>query len=610
MKRFLIIIFAIAVTVVLAASCLVDEICRAGEGRLTIGVEMSETMTKAAPSSDLIDNATIKIYYADFSGMVRKYTYASAPSDIWLPANEYRVDVEAGEAVMETPARASWTNKSYKGSSTFTIEAGKHKAVQVVAGISNTVSKVSFDSTIADNFNSGYKLTIGTDKEDSSSQLVYDVSKAGAEGYFLIDGLDEPSFWWKFEGTLSRKNQAIVKEGAIGGIEKGKAYALTLKYTVKDGIGTFDIYVDYSENMIQDDIIFEPISTGLAASEDYEIWAAHATVHADVDETEYSDPSLIKFSYSIDGNSWITVPAVRMSEGSYQAVLERLSPSTKYIYKLVIDGEDMGDRMSFTTEAAPVVPNGSFEVSSTSKSGNYKEFFNQSSSDPASRKAWWGSGNGSEGVDGSADFGGFIICKPDTGDKVDGNQSACLQSTWALVKFAAGNLFSGYFGGLVGTKGGIVYFGRPFEGRPMAVKVWVKYTTSKIDHIDGAPAGVSLSSSMYDTGRIQVAVGNWDYRKYGGNGECPILVNTTDENTFVDYSKDPYTIAYGNLELEGNSSDSHNVWKEYIIPLDYSNIVDKPTHIVVSCAASKYGDYFSGCSGSKMWIDKMELLYE
>lgn len=612
MKRTLTIFLAIAGTAVLASSCLKDEIGRAGSGCLSLGVEMSETLTKAgsSPASDLIDNATVKIYYADFSGMVRNYTYATAPSEIWLPANDYRVDVEAGEAVKDSPARASWTSKSYKGSSSFTIEAGKHKDVQVVAGISNAVSKVSFDNTIAENFNSGYKLTIGTDKDDAASQLVYDASNAGAEGYFLINGLDEPSFWWKFEGALSRKNEALVKEGTINGIEKGKAYALTLKYTVKDGIGTFDVYVDYSEEIIQDDIIFEPLSTGLAASEDYEIWAAHATVHADVDESEYSDPSLIKFSYTTDGISWITVPAVRNAEGSYSAVLEQLSPSTNYSYKLVIDDEDMGDPMEFTTDVAPDVPNGSFEASSKSKSGNYMEFYDPSSSDPASRTAWWGSGNGSEGVEGSADYGNFIICKPDTSVKVDGNQSACLQSTWALVKFAAGNLFSGYFGGLVGTKGGIVYFGRPFVGRPAALKVWVKYSTSKMDHIDGSPAGTTLSTSMYDIGRIQVAVGNWDYRKYGGNGVSPILVNTTDESTFVDYGNDSSTIAYGELELQGDSSNSHNEWKEYIIPLDYSNIYDTPTHIVISCAASKYGDYFSGCSTSKMWVDKMELVYE
>ena len=50
-------------------------------------------------------------------------------------------------------------------------------------------------------------------------------------------------------------------------------------------------------------------------------------------------------------------------------------------------------------------------------------------------------------------------------------------------------------------------------------------------------------------------------------------------------------------------------WAEYTIPLDYHDIDTEPTHIIVSCAASQYGDYFTGCSSSKLWIDKVELVY-
>ena len=171
-------------------------------------------------------------------------------------------------------------------------------------------------------------------------------------------------------------------------------------------------------------------------------------------------------------------------------------------------------------------------------------------------------------------------------------------------------MFSGYFAGLVGTKGGKVAFGRAFTGRPTALKVWVKYSTGKINRIDSAPAGESITTSDYDTGRIQIALGTWDYRVYGGTRECPILVNTTDTGTFVDFATDASTIAYGDLQLKGNASNSHNVWKEYVIPIEYNSEMDFPTYIVVSCASSKYGDYFTGCDSSKMWIDQMELVYE
>jgi len=581
------------------AACTHDGYERDQYGTFSVKADLSQVVTKAgATEAELLEGAKLNLYYADFSGLIRSYNYSELPDVIWLPSNSYRADVVAGEAAKDSPVKASWDSKSYAGSKEFEVVAGETTDVEVEAGISNAVTKVTFGSGIAENFASGYKLTIGVD----GNNLTYDSSRSGSEGYFIIDGIDDPEFEWTFTGTLD--GSSFTRSGKVSNIEAGKMYTMTLKYTVTDGEATFDLLVDDSLEIKEDIIIFEPVSTGLAESAVYEIWAGHATVHADVDESEYSDPSAVKFAYCTSGGSWQTVAAERVSEGTYKAVLTGLTPDTDYTYKLVIGGTDIGDSKSFTTEEAPAIPNGSFEETSESASGNYTEFY--SSYD----NAWWGSGNGSKGINGSADFGGFIICSPDTSEKKDGNQSACLTSTWALVKFAAGNLFSGYFAGLVGTKGGKVAFGRAFTGRPTALKVWVKYSTGKINRIDSTPDGVSITTSDYDCGRIQIALGNWDYRVYGGTRECPILVNTTDTSTFVDYATDESTIAFGDLQLKGDASNSHNVWKEYTIPIEYDSETDYPSYIVVSCASSMYGDYFTGCDSSKMWIDKMELVYE
>ena len=581
------------------ASCTQSALDVEGYGTLSLGVGIDPAPTKAAMGQDeLLSTSKVNIYYADFSGLVRTYAYADKPQTVYLPGGSYRVDVIAGEAAKASPSAASWEQKSYKGSEHFDIVPSQNTSVQVVASVSNAVSKVSFDASVAENFAPGYTLTIGVD----GNSLVYDAAKSGSDGYFIIDGIEEPAFTWTFTGTIGGKE--FSKAGTIPGLEKGKVYAMTLKYTIKDGLAELDLLVDYDTEEIDDTIVFEPVSTGLSASAPYEIWAGHATVHADVDEGEYSDPSKIGFAYSTDGVNWTSVSSVRTGEGTYDAVLTGLAPQTKYTYKLVIDGEDTGEPMEFTTEAAPAVPNGSFEETSTSASGKYTEFYSSGDS------PWWGSGNGSKGINGSADFGGFIICKPDASEKKDGNQSACLTSTWALVKFAAGNLFSGYFAGLEGTKGGKVAFGRKFTGRPTALRVWLKYSTGKINRIDSSPAGETITTDNYDIGRVQIALGNWDPRKYGGNDECPILVNTTDTKTFVDFSTDASTIAFGDLQLQGDASNSHNTWKEYIIPIDYRDETVTPSYIVISCASSKYGDYFTGCDSSKLWIDGMELLYE
>jgi hypothetical protein len=165
----------------------------------------------------------------------------------------------------------------------------------------------------------------------------------------------------------------------------------------------------------------------------------------------------------------------------------------------------------------------------------------------------------------------------------------------------------------------MVNFGRPWTTRPLAIKLHCRYTTSNIDIIGKKmPPGVTLTKADHDRAQIKVALGTWDYRTYGGSKDSPVHINTTDASTFVDFSKDPCTIANGDLIihkdgyiLNGASLVDASTWEwaEYMIPLNYRDLETLPTHIIVSCAASQYGDYFTGCSSSKLWIDKVELVY-
>ena len=59
-----------------------------------------------------------------------------------------------------------------------------------------------------------------------------------------------------------------------------------------------------------------------------------------------------------------------------------------------------------------------------------------------------------------------------------------------------------------------------------------------------------------------------------------------------------------------DSATDWNTWKEVTINLKYHDLKTTPTHIIFSCAASMYGDYFAGSKNSKMWIDKVELIYD
>ena len=609
---------AAALTLSCSKAALTEATSQKGEGTLTLGVSIPQT--KAAMTSDeLLNAAKVKIYMGDFSGLVREYTYSAAPETIYLPADEYRVDVIAGEAAKETPAVASWEQKSYKGSKSFTVSAGTNTSVQVVAGVSNAVSKIAFDASVAENFAAGYTFTIGLDSEAS---LVYDAAKSGSEGYFIVDGLDEPEFVWTFSGKLSKDGSEFTKSGKIEGVEAGKAYSMTVKYTLKDGELGFDLLVDYSADIMDDTVVFEPVSTGLSASSIYEIWAGHATVHADVDEGEFSDPSAIKFAYRAEGASdWTTVDATRSAEGVYDAVLKGLKPSTKYDYKLVIAGTDQGDAMTFTTEAAPNVPNASFEYVSKVSGTKYYKWYDPSCEVENCRTMFWGSGNGegSEGVNGSANMN-IIITEP-SDDAKDGSRSVCAMSKSAVGMLAAGNIFTGQFAGLVGTSGGKVNFGRPWTSRPTGIRLWVKYSGGDVNIITNLPEGADFKKGYKDRASVKIALGTWSHRTYGGTKDSPVLVNTTDASTFVDYRTDASTIADGELILYGEGKQQINggqveenvsvgEWRQVTIPFSYHRLTEYPTHIIISCASSMYGDYFSGSDSSKFWVDGVELLYE
>ena len=602
-----------------AVSCTKADLKENGVGMGVLSMDMSlSDQTRAMSQDELLNTAQVKIYKADFSGLVRSYAYSNMPSPFYLAADAYRVDVVAGEAAKETPAPASFENKSYKGSKEFTITAGNVTTVEVVAGVNNAVTSISFDQTVAENFNEGYTFTIGLDAEDAATQLVYNASNSGSEGYFIVAGLDEPSFTWTFSGVLAKDGSAFTKTGVIEDIVPGKLYKMNLKYTIKDGDLEFTLVVDYSTDIVDDTIIFEPVSTGLAFTPAYEIWAAHATVYADVDPNENAGAT-VQFAYSTDGGStWEYADGVNYGEGVWKADLTGLTPSTEYTYALAINGEHVGNPLTFTTEAAPALPNSSFEYVSKVSGKDYYKFYDPNCGVADGSYMFWGSGNGegSEGVNGSANMG-IVITTIDTGDKIDGNQSVLCQNNSIVGMLTAGNLFTGQFAGLVGTSGGKVNFGRPWTSRPSALKIWAKYTTGQINILKNENLGVSKSD--YDRAQIKVAIGTWDYKKYGGTKDSPVHVNTTDASTFVDFYTDESTIANGDLIIYNDGYMINNGakvtattsgWIEYTIPLDYRQFTTYPTHIVISCATSQFGDYFTGYDGGRLWIDAAELIYE
>jgi len=69
-----------------------------------------------------------------------------------------------------------------------------------------------------------------------------------------------------------------------------------------------------------------------------------------------------------------------------------------------------------------------------------------------------------------------------------------------------------------------------------------------------------------------------------------------------------YLIADG--ELPSGAATEGDGYVEFNIPLKYKNLTDQPTHIIVVCSSSKYGDYMTGGAGSTLYVDDLSLIYD
>jgi hypothetical protein len=173
-----------------------------------------------------------------------------------------------------------------------------------------------------------------------------------------------------------------------------------------------------------------------------------------------------------------------------------------------------------------------------------------------------------------------------------------------IGKFAAGNIFLGEFGGLVGMDG-LVNFGRPCSARPVALHGWVKYNCGTIDEVGKIPsARPDLKKGDNDEGQILIAVGNWTAAEYGGSESCPVVVNTKDESTFFN-KNGKNVIGVGEMLL----SESTDGWIEFTLPLEYRSTSEIPTHLIMVFTGSHFGDYFTGSTFSQMLVDDLELIY-
>lgn len=279
-------------------------------------------------------------------------------------------------------------------------------------------------------------------------------------------------------------------------------------------------------------------------------------------------------------SDWSTVPAANITTSgtSFTATLTGLSGSTTYNYRVTVDGVASSEQ-SFTTVAPVALENGSME--------NWSQDGKIWYPNAAGANPFWGTGN-----PGAANFIGNLT-EP-TDESISG-KAALLETKDAIIKLGAGNLLTGDFE-LDGLNG-LLHFGREFSSFPTALRLYYKYTSTTINMIGDNVGDLASMKGEPDICHIYIALSD--------KSEPYEIRNNPDKRQLFD-KEDANIIAYG----EFTSNQSTSSYKQIEIPLEYRATNRTPKYIIIVASSSKYGDYYIGGVGSKLWLDEMELVYE
>ena len=283
-------------------------------------------------------------------------------------------------------------------------------------------------------------------------------------------------------------------------------------------------------------------------------------------------------------SEWITVPKeyITYNGGAFVARVPHLSPLTDYVVCAYSD-ENTGNEIEVTTGAAMDLPDAGFDV--WWKNGNVWCPWAENGS------SWWDTGN-----KGAATLGQSNVTPSDdtpTGIGLSAKLETKFVGIGAIGKLAAGSIYSGSFRKVDGTNG-ILDFGRPWNVRPTKLKGFYKFSNTDINY---ASEEFKDLMGRPDTCQIWIALTDMD---------APCEIRTNPKNRQLFDRNAPGVIAYGEF-ARGVASDG---WRPFEVELQYKATNRRPKYLIVVCAASKYGDYFTGGTGTTLYVDDLSLSYD
>lgn len=311
---------------------------------------------------------------------------------------------------------------------------------------------------------------------------------------------------------------------------------------------------------------------------------------------------VVEYCEAGSGN-WQVVPGekVTVRTTSYEAVIEGLTPGKDYECRATADGV-ASQVASFHTADPAQLPNSSFDDWSTIDV-NGRDLYQPWK---AGDSPFWDTGN----------RGATTVGASNSTMGVEGSRTfAHLQSKYIVIKFAAGNIFTGKYLETDGTNG-VLSFGQPFASFPTKLQLDYSFKTSTINKGGGKwddSYGKYISRATYDgllgqpdSCNVYVAlIGDKDEEVYK-DVLYPFIVRTRPSTLKLFSPNSDNVIAFGSM----TKGDDVPEWTTTTIPLQYRFTNRQPKYIVIVAASSKYGDYFVGGSETLLKIDNLKLLYE
>lgn len=422
---------------------------------------------------------------------------------------------------------------------------------------------------------------------DSDSKVLTFTAENGIRSLVMTapgETLTRSSVWYE----LVDAGQDVIDELAAKGIKASSVPYGALEASIDitgfvsslpigDYCMTFALY-DIKNHMTKADLSFT-----ITSDVDVDIvsavpWAKFAIVEGKWFSRDM--PEGMTFSYrKASGNSWTDVPAgsleFNVEQKTFSAVIESLEPETMYQVKAVSADDGNTRYIEFMTESAGSIANMGFD-----------DWWQDG-------KVWYPNLDSSVKVWDSANKAAatFIGSSTTPDDNSVSGKAVRMESKYAVIAFAAGNIYTGVFNKVDGV-GADLDWGTPFTSRPLALKGYYNYSPAVIDR---TKSPYDSYKGQMDKCQIQILLADWDK---------PFNVNTTS-GRFVDFENDEHIIAYAKYE-SGEATDGY---REFTLPLVYRSH-RTPKYIVITCCASYLGDYFTGGVGSTLYVDEFSFEYD